>query len=178
FAMITAAWPLAAAAQDAPQVRVQAGGARSYLAVQIKAAHDLRIPRTQRQAPHKIALHALGPDPRPPPPEAAARHAAWQFSNDVKTIEFLGVAGSEKSGRFRLLYPVAAGWKEVELAIDFATAGQAEDIKKRWAAAWAREFAVRERLAADAVEFRSVRRELCRTYSVVDPMPRPPTGAE
>jgi hypothetical protein len=178
FAVMVATWPLAALAQDAPQVRVQAADGRTYFSAQLKAPDDLRIPRAQRQALDKIALHDLGRYPRLVPQDAAARNVAWHFSADTKALEFLGVKGDEKSGRFRLLYPVEAGWKEVELTLDFTSAAQTNDLRTRWAAASAREFAVRERVAADAVELRVARQELCRTYKVADPLPRPPTGTE
>src|SRR5262249_12782489 len=152
FAVIVAAWPIAALAQDVPQVRVQIAEGRTYFSAQIKAPDDLRIPRAQRQALDKIALHDLGRYPRLVPQDAAARNVAWHFPADTKVLEFLGVKGDETTGRFRLLYPVEAGWKEVELALDFATAAQADGLRARWAGAWAREFAVRERFAADASE--------------------------
>jgi len=197
--MLLTASPLLA--QPPAGVRVQEAIGRSYFQIRLQSPDHLRLSRTQQQSLDRIALYDLARYPHLVPLDATARCLAWHFSADAKSLEFLGLGTANSSGKFRLIYPTESddkppklGWKETEIIVDWSaatkvnatTAGRAkapaeDDLEGRWAEAWARELAIRERQAIDADLIRAARQELCRQYKVADPMPRPsmaiPEGA-
>src|SRR5579871_874403 len=196
-AVFILAWIGPLTAQQQVVVRTQAANERVYFQIRMASPPDMRVPRVQGQALDKIAFYDLASYPRLVPLDAAVRNIAWHYSTDEKTLEFLGLGPLGQSGKFRLTYPTESSdkppkmdWKEVEIVVDLSTAAKVsltpdkrakaaaeDDLEGRWAEAWAREFAIREREALDSEVFRSARQALCRKYHVTDPMPRPPLTA-
>ncbi len=181
---------------DGPHIRVQEVDGVHYFHVRLRAPSGYRLPKAHRQPLDLIALHDLGRIPRLIPLDGKARLVAWYYSNSSSFLEFLGIfRETTGSGKFRLLVPVeesnnpgSSGWLDQELTLLFdeeeiirtpkpnqrkPESPDAADLAGRWAAAWAREFALRERLTGDALEFRVLRRELCRRFGIADPLPRP-----
>ncbi|MCX7699295.1 MAG: hypothetical protein N2039_00290 [Gemmataceae bacterium] len=181
---------------EGPHIHVQEVDGVRYFQVRLRAPSGYRLPKAQRQGLDRIAPHDLGRYPRLIPLDTKARLVAWHFSTSSSFLEFVGIFKDlGGSGKFRLLVPIedkdnpnAPSWFDREITLLFdedeiirtpkpmkrkPEAPDADDLAGRWAAAWAREFAVRERLANDALEFRVARQELCRQFGIADPLPRP-----
>jgi hypothetical protein len=181
---------------DGPHVHVQEVDGVRYFQLRLRAPSGYRLPKSQRQPVDRIALHDLGRYPRLIPLDGKARLVAWYYSPSSSYLEFNGLYTSDDgSGKFRVLVPLESDdkdgtpqWFDQELTLLFddeetirvtrpekrnPESPTPDDLPGRWAAAWAREFAVRERLAHDSLEFRVMRQELCRQMGLKDPMPRP-----